>query len=159
MFLVVCDAFNFCFWPDDGDSDFGVTVDGAKYYRSWGMGTFFFQIYISLKSKLIAKVACVKRAVDEGVPILNPKWQQNATLKELESVFRSDPGDSGIPLLNERHVGLNELGMSRESDEVHSLSPQIRAHELKKLNGSVYNFNIIKQITTHAPVVATSYYN
>ena len=59
-------------------------------------------------------MACVKRAVDEGVPILNPKWQQNATLKELESVFRSDPGDSSIPLLNERHVGLNELGMSRE---------------------------------------------
>jgi len=92
MFLVVCDAFNFCFWPDADGGDFGVTVGGEKYYRSWGM------------------VACIKRAVDEGVPILNPKWQQNATLKELDSVFRSDSIDSSIPLLHERRIGLNELG-------------------------------------------------
>ena len=37
MFLVLCDTFNFCFWPDDGEKDFGIEYNGKLYYRSWGM--------------------------------------------------------------------------------------------------------------------------
>ena len=65
-----------------------------------------FKYLIFLK---IYKVACVKRAVQDRVPILDPKWQQNATLEQVERIFRSD-GTSPIPLVKERHVSLNQLG-------------------------------------------------
>ena len=35
------------------------------------------------------KVACVKRAV-ESVSILEPEWQKDATLDQVENIFRSD---------------------------------------------------------------------
>ena len=43
------------------------------------------------------------------MPILDPKWQQNATLEQVERIFRSN-GTSPIPLVNERHLALNQLG-------------------------------------------------
>ena len=65
---------------------------GKIYKRSWGM------------------VACVKRAIDEGVPIMNPKWCEHATRRDVENIFRPEDGFGEIPLLEERHFGLNQLG-------------------------------------------------
>ena len=55
-------------------------------------------------------VACVKRAIDEGVPIMNPKWCEHATRRDVENIFRPEDGFGEIPLLEERHFGLNQLG-------------------------------------------------
>ena len=55
-------------------------------------------------------VACVRRAIDEGIPILNPKWQASASRKDIEQIFCPADGCDEIPLLEERHLALNQLG-------------------------------------------------
>ena len=55
-------------------------------------------------------VACVKRAIDDGVPIMDPKWCEHATRRDVEHIFRPEDGFGEIPLLEERHFGLNQLG-------------------------------------------------
>ena len=50
-------------------------------------------------------VACVKRAIDEGVPIMDPKWCEHATRRDVENIFRPEDGFGEIPLLEERHFG------------------------------------------------------
>ena len=55
-------------------------------------------------------VACVRRAIDEGIPILNPKWQASASRRDIEQIFRPADGCDEIPLLEERHLALNQLG-------------------------------------------------
>ena len=92
MFIFLVDNWNFCFWPDEGARDFGIDFDGKIIKRSWGM------------------VACVKRAINENIPILDPLWQENASFEEVESIFRPASCCGIVPLLKERHAALNQFG-------------------------------------------------
>lgn len=57
-----------------------------------------------------ALCAAVKRAIKEGVDIINPKFYSEIDLKTLESIFRSDDGETKIPLIQQRFESLHEVG-------------------------------------------------
>ena len=41
-FIFLCGAWNYCFWPNPWEENFGITIDGTTYYRSWvGYEIFF----------------------------------------------------------------------------------------------------------------------
>ena len=41
---------------------------------------------------------------------MNPEWQARATLDEIRYIFREDPKNGPVPLLEERWASVNELG-------------------------------------------------
>ncbi|KAI4502258.1 hypothetical protein M0802_002940 [Mischocyttarus mexicanus] len=48
--------------------------------------------------------------MNEGTPIVNPKYYSEITQDELEVIFRSDDGNTSIPLIHERVRILREAG-------------------------------------------------
>lgn len=64
--------------------------------------------------------ACLKRSLEEGIPILDAEYLQNVPEKDMEHIFR---GNIKLPLFNER------VGIFREMGEVLN----------KKYGGSFYN--------------------
>ncbi|XP_029177674.1 queuosine salvage protein-like [Nylanderia fulva] len=52
----------------------------------------------------------IKRAIDNEKPLWDPKYYSKLTLNELEDIFRSDDGETTIPLLNERLTALHQIG-------------------------------------------------
>ncbi|MBU0667030.1 MAG: queuosine salvage family protein [Nanoarchaeota archaeon] len=81
-FLFIFNSISFCYW---GDSKWSVGYDRG----TWNM------------------IASIKRAIDEGKPILNPDYLTNMKEEELEDILR---GTNKIPLLKKRLSILNELG-------------------------------------------------
>ena len=56
--IVLCAAWNYCFWPNPWDESFGIRHKGQVFMRSWAM------------------VAAIDRAIEQNkVPLLDPKWQ------------------------------------------------------------------------------------
>lgn len=85
-YLLVLDGLNFCFWPEPG-----WTIE----YRGEVLRSYF------------ALAASLKRAVEEGLPILEAEHLREITLEELEHIFR---GKGKAPLLEERLHVLREIG-------------------------------------------------
>jgi len=54
-------------------------------------------------------IGALKKAVDQGKPILEPIYLANLSLRDLETILE---GNTRIPLLEERLMILNELGRS-----------------------------------------------
>ena len=91
-FIFTVDLLNFSFWSElPEDQRFQVEYQGGRW-----MG------YKSL-------VACLRRGIEEGVPITTPRyWRKGcSTYDELRHVFRSATEEE-IPLLNQRIEILRE---------------------------------------------------
>lgn len=94
-FIFVMDLLNFSFWslrPED--ERFAVEYRDKRWTGYWSL------------------VASLQRALDEGIPILDPHyWQdeEECTLDSLRHVFRSCT-DEEIPLLEARLTCLREAG-------------------------------------------------
>ena len=58
MFLVLCDAFNFCFWPGKGQKDFGNRGYSRTFKFLSGSGTSKLKTVNSLRSKLKKNHLC-----------------------------------------------------------------------------------------------------
>ncbi|KMY95501.1 queuosine salvage protein [Drosophila simulans] len=86
--VFVLDTLNFCFWTPDNYTKY--KVDGYTGY--------------------FALCAAIKRAIKEGVDVINPKFYSQIDLKTLENIFRSDDGETVIPLLQKRLESLHEVG-------------------------------------------------
>ncbi|XP_050458160.1 queuosine salvage protein [Cataglyphis hispanica] len=86
--IFVLDTLNFSFWTDTG----------AKKWKVNGETGYF------------AFCAAVKRAIDEGKPMWDPKYYSRVTQQDLEIIFRGDDGETGIPLLQDRIKNLHEAG-------------------------------------------------
>ena len=85
-FLFVFNAINFCYW---GDPKWTTEYKGKRYDGAWGM------------------MVALKRALDDGIPILDAKYLSNLTHGELATILR---GDGELPLFDARLQILHEVG-------------------------------------------------
>ncbi|KAK0180909.1 hypothetical protein PV327_003241 [Microctonus hyperodae] len=86
--IFVLDTLNFCFWSSNNDNKW--KVNGHTGY--------------------FALCAAIKRAVDEGVPIIDPNYFANINKNDLGRILRGDSGSETIPLLDERVQNLQQVG-------------------------------------------------
>lgn len=87
--ILVLDAWNFCFWPEPGEEKWSVTYQGETVngYK--------------------ALAACLKRAIEEGVKLYDPKVLVGLNKTKLKKIFR---GQGEIPMLEERLRNAKEVG-------------------------------------------------
>ena len=88
-FSLVANTINFAFTDFDRNIKFQVEYGG----RNW--------------SDSEAMFACLKRAMDEGIPVLDGGYLRRVTRKDLAHIFR---GNIEMPMLDERAEILNEAG-------------------------------------------------
>jgi hypothetical protein len=76
-----------------------------------------------------AEFACLKRAMDNGIPILDGKWMSSVTRAELNSIFS---GNIEMPMLDEKLAVLHQVGpvlvqkySGRFSNFIHACSPKL----------------------------------
>ncbi|XP_076235542.1 queuosine 5'-phosphate N-glycosylase/hydrolase [Calliopsis andreniformis] len=85
--IFVLDTLNYSFWSKKESLKW--TVNGHTGY--------------------FALCAAIKRAIDEGKPIVDPKYYAHITRSDAEQIFRGD-NHANIPLLDERVKSLREAG-------------------------------------------------
>lgn len=87
--ILLLDAWNFCFWPEQGQPKWTVDYQGEKVngYK--------------------ALAACVKRAIEEGLELYDPAVLAKLSKTKLRKIFR---GEGEIPLLEERLHNAREVG-------------------------------------------------
>ncbi|BFG05742.1 queuosine salvage protein [Drosophila madeirensis] len=88
--VFVLDTLNFCFW----------TPNNYTKYKVNGYTGYF------------ALCAAIKRAIAEGVDVTNAKFYSGIDMKTVENIFRSDDGETKIPLIQKRIECLHEVGNS-----------------------------------------------
>jgi hypothetical protein len=86
QYVLVADAMNFSFW---GEPKWTVTIDGRRLDGWW------------------AFVGALRRALEEGWPLLDARWLRRARTEDLAQVFR---GEGELPLLEARARHLREVG-------------------------------------------------
>jgi Potential Queuosine, Q, salvage protein family len=76
-----------------------------------------------------AEFACLKRAMDNGIPVLDGKWMAGVTRAELANIFS---GNIEMPMLDEKLEVLHQVGPvlvqkynGRFSNFIHSCSPKL----------------------------------
>ncbi|XP_028294540.1 queuosine 5'-phosphate N-glycosylase/hydrolase [Gouania willdenowi] len=89
--VFVVDTMNFSFWPDSDGEQCEITYRGTTYTG-----------YMTL-------CAAITRAMDQGVPITDPKFFSEISLDQLRWVLRSD-NSTNMPMIQERHQVLTEAG-------------------------------------------------
>jgi hypothetical protein len=79
-----------------------------------------------------AEFACLKRAMDNGIPVLDGKWMASVTRAELRSIFS---GNIEMPMLDEKLEVLHQVGPvlvqkynGRFSNFIHSCAPKLYDH-------------------------------
>lgn len=85
--IFVLDTLNFSFWTDTG---------AAKWKVNGETGYFAF-------------CAAIKRAIDDGKPMWDPKYYSQITEEDAKVIFRGDD-ETDIPLLQDRIKNLHEAG-------------------------------------------------
>ncbi|XP_031831358.1 queuosine 5'-phosphate N-glycosylase/hydrolase [Nomia melanderi] len=87
--IFVLDTLNYSFWSKKDSPKDWWTVNGQSGY--------------------FALCAAIKRAIDEGKPIIDPKYYSHITRSDAEHIFRGD-NQTTIPLLDERLKSLRDAG-------------------------------------------------
>ncbi len=87
--ILLLDAWNFCFWADPGQEKWGIDYNGKAY------------------NGYMALAASIKRAIDEGDAIYEPKRMASLTIDDLKHIFR---GRGEIPMLETRLANAHEIG-------------------------------------------------
>lgn len=93
--VFVLDALNFCFWSEDPDPEerWRVEYQDKLYDGYWAL------------------VAALRRAVDEGRPIWDPRYLIDLPVRDIAHILRPhDLEYPEIPLLPLRATNLHELG-------------------------------------------------
>lgn len=88
-FLGLDSSINFCFTDPKTKIKFQTEYKGKMLSGSYAMS------------------ACIKRAIEDGIPILDCRWLKNAQIGDLEHIFR---GTIPIPLIRERTAIFREVG-------------------------------------------------
>ncbi|XP_077299116.1 queuosine 5'-phosphate N-glycosylase/hydrolase isoform X2 [Arctopsyche grandis] len=86
--IFVIDTLNFCFW----------SLKNTKKWTVKGYTGYY------------ALTAAVRRAIQEGYDITNPKFYASITEDQLKQILRSDDDDNQVPLLSTRVKCLHEVG-------------------------------------------------
>jgi len=88
-FMLLGDSINFAYTDFDSKIKFATEYQGKEWRGAYGMW------------------ACLKRAHDSNVPILEGEYLANVTKKEMQDIFK---GNIEIPMLDERTAIFNEVG-------------------------------------------------
>jgi hypothetical protein len=88
-YVLVLDALNFCFWAAPGEARWRVQLDGTTLDGYWALA------------------ACLRRALDAGVPLLDAAYLVRIDERAIRDLFA---GEATIPLLAERVAHLREVG-------------------------------------------------
>ena len=92
-YIFLCGAWNYCFWPNPWEKEFGIECMDKLYMRSWGM------------------VAAVHRAAsDKRIDVFDPKWQSTASADQIGYLFWPEKSCGPVPLLEKRLASINQLG-------------------------------------------------
>ena len=91
-YILLLDSLNFCFWPDKGQPKWTISYGG----RHWNG-------YQALALSL-------RRAIEEGRPILEAAWMAQASLEEVTHIFRGLDPQAPIPLLEKRAAHIRQSG-------------------------------------------------
>lgn len=126
-FMFLMNSVNFLFFDPNTGAKFETEYKGQTWKGSEGM------------------VASLTRALDEGIPVLDPKFLANVTQEQMAHIFRGSPE---LPLLKERTEIFNEVG--RVLDEKYAGS---FANLLKAANNRAFdNGNgIVERLTRDFP--------
>lgn len=87
--ILVLDAWNFCFWPDLDEPKWSIKYKGKTL------------------NGYMALAASVKRAIEQGVKLYDPRCLVKLTLKDVKKIFR---GQGEIPMLEQRLEHAHEIG-------------------------------------------------
>ena len=90
--VLVVDTLNYCFWARDGEPRFACEYAGETHAGYWSLP------------------ACVNRALDEGVPLLDYSFLSTISEETVANVFRSSNGTE-VPMLAQRVASLREIGV------------------------------------------------
>lgn len=85
-FLLVFNSSSFCYW---GDPKWTIKYKGEDLDGSWAM------------------IACIGKAIERGIPILNAEYLANLTKEKLQEILN---GNTEIPLFQERLNFFREVG-------------------------------------------------
>jgi hypothetical protein len=88
-FLLVLNSISFCYWAEHNEKKWIIEYKGNKYDGAKGM------------------IACIGRAIEEGIPILNPYFLRDIKIENLSYILR---GNITIPLFEDRLNIVRELG-------------------------------------------------
>lgn len=127
-FLFVFNSISFSYW---GDPKWFVTYEGKSYERgTWCM------------------LASLKRAIDEGKPILYPHYLANITKEELGEILRANVE---IPLLERRSGILREMGkiVSRDYGDFDAIVRNANGDVLRLLEILVGDFPSFSDCSTY----------
>lgn len=89
-YLLVLDSLNFCFWPASGMNTWEIEYQSKRLSGYWALA------------------ACLKRAVESGIPIIKAEYLAELSLGNLQRVLS---GRGELQLLGDRVQILNELGL------------------------------------------------
>jgi len=93
-FLGLDSSINFCFTDPTSKKKFQIEYKDKVLSGSFAMS------------------ACLKRAIEEGIPILDCGWLKNVTIEQMQHIFR---GINPIPMIEERTLIFKEVGKVLES--------------------------------------------
>ncbi|XP_029170425.1 queuosine salvage protein-like isoform X2 [Nylanderia fulva] len=99
-----------------------------------------------------ALCVAIKRAIDEEIPIWSPKYYTKLTQHELEMIFKSDDGETNIPLIHERLTILHEIGnilLHKYQGSFVTCVKRSKGNPLKLLNLIVTNFESYQDKSTY----------
>lgn len=129
-FLLVLNSISFCYWSVNKEK-WTVKYKGEEHGGAKGM------------------ILCLKRAIEEGIPILNAYYLKDIKEKDLEYILR---GNIQIPLFKERLKILRELGRVLVEKYNGNFENFIESSELK------VHVMLDKLITNFSYFNDTSYY-
>lgn len=89
-YVLVLDALNFSFWADPEEPRWKIDYRGRELQGYWALS------------------AALKRAVEDGVPLLEASWLAEATRPQVEQLLAGTQGE--IPLMAARQAHVNEVG-------------------------------------------------
>ena len=87
--IFVIDTLNYAFWKPPGKPLFTVKYNGKNYTGYWSL------------------CAAIRRAMDDGIPILDPHFWIKATISDLEKIFKSET-ETPISLIDQRLQTMRE---------------------------------------------------
>lgn len=90
--IFVVDTLNFCFWLPEKNKKWQISHKGSVY------------------SGYFALCVAIKRAVERGTDMTDPKVYSQLTLKELQTILEGSDSSSVLPLMKERLDSLRQVG-------------------------------------------------
>ena len=116
-FFGVINSVNFCFTDFNTHKKFDIEYpegSGKIWSGAFGM------------------TMCFKRALDEGIPVLNLRFLMNLTDKDVEHIFRHK--NTAIPMFLQRIINLRNIGSGLCSFGFHSFTQIFKQNNFKFLD-------------------------